>query len=152
ELAGRGPPHEHDGGARGAGGGLGRDVDALRSPRRVRPRGAGRLRSGDRGAAHGVRDPRHRARAPLGALRAPRIHPRPSVVTTPVLEAAGIRVTRGGRTVLDVPVLAVPPGEVLALIGPNGAGKSTLLRVLGLLETPAAGEVRFRGAAVASRG
>ena len=33
-------------------------------------------------------------------------------------------------------------------MGPNGAGKSTLLRVLGLLETPTAGTVRFRGEAV----
>ena len=68
-----------------------------------------------------------------------------------MLEVVGVRVARGGRTVLDVPALAVPPGEVLALIGPNGAGKSTLLRVLGLLESPAAGEVRFRGTAVAPR-
>ena len=41
---------------------------------------------------------------------------------------------------------------MLALIGPNGAGKSTLLRLLGLLEAPSAGEVRFRGGAVTSRG
>jgi len=72
-------------------------------------------------------------------------------VTPPVLEVLGVRVARGGRTVLEVPALAVPPGEVLALIGPNGAGKSTLLRVLGLLESPVAGEVRFRGTAVAPR-
>ena len=72
-------------------------------------------------------------------------------MTPPVLEVLGVRVARGGRTVLDVPALAVPPGEVLALIGPNGAGKSTLLRVLGLLESPVAGEVRFRGAAVTPR-
>ena len=70
-------------------------------------------------------------------------------MTPPVLEVLGVRVARGGRTVLDVPALAVPPGEVLALIGPNGAGKSTLLRILGLLESPLAGEVRFHGIAVA---
>jgi ABC-type sugar transport system ATPase subunit len=51
----------------------------------------------------------------------------------------------GGVTVLDVPAVAVGPGEIFALIGPNGAGKSTLLRILGLLERPAAGIVRFRG-------
>jgi tungstate transport system ATP-binding protein len=72
-------------------------------------------------------------------------------VTPPVLEVLGVRVARGGRTVLDVPALAVPPGEVLALIGPNGAGKSTLLRILGLLESPLAGEVRFHGTAVVAR-
>ena len=64
---------------------------------------------------------------------------------TPVAELAGIRVAHDGRVVLDVPHLAVDPGEVLALIGPNGAGKSTLLRVIGLLESPAAGTVRFQG-------
>jgi tungstate transport system ATP-binding protein len=72
-------------------------------------------------------------------------------VTDVVLEAARVRVARGGRTVLDVPSLGVATGEVLALIGPNGAGKSTLLRVLGLLEAPDAGEVCFRGARVTTR-
>jgi len=69
----------------------------------------------------------------------------------PVLSLAGIRVAHAGRAVLDVPALAVAQGEVLAVIGPNGAGKSTLLRIMGLLEAPAAGEVRFRGAAATPR-
>ena len=73
-------------------------------------------------------------------------------MTASVLEVRGVRVVRGGRTVLDVPALDVADGEVLALIGPNGAGKSTLLRLLGLLEAPSAGEIRFRGGAVSSRG
>ena len=67
---------------------------------------------------------------------------------TPVLELAGIRVAHGAQTILDVPHLAVRPGEVLAVIGPNGAGKSTLLRVMGLLQTPAAGDVKFQGETV----
>ena len=62
-----------------------------------------------------------------------------------VVELAGIRVDRDGRPVLDVPDLAVARGEVLAVIGPNGAGKSSLLRVIGALETPIAGTVRFLG-------
>ncbi len=69
----------------------------------------------------------------------------------PVVELAGIRVVRGGLTVLDVPALEVRQGESLAVIGPNGAGKSTLLRVLGLLEAPTAGVLRFRGAPVTAR-
>ena len=69
----------------------------------------------------------------------------------PVMDLEGIRVARAGRAVLDVPALDVRQGETLAIIGPNGAGKSTLLRVLGLLEAPTAGEVRFRGAPVTSR-
>ena len=63
----------------------------------------------------------------------------------PVVALHGIRVAHAGRTVLDIPELAVDTGEVLAVIGPNGAGKSTLLRVMGLLEAPAAGSVRFQG-------
>ena len=64
---------------------------------------------------------------------------------TAVVSLDGVRVMRGAKTVLDVPALAVEAGEVLGIMGPNGAGKSTLLRVLGLLESPGAGSVRFRG-------
>jgi molybdopterin-binding protein len=63
----------------------------------------------------------------------------------PVVALHGIQVSRAGRTVLSIPELAVEAGQVLAVIGPNGAGKSTLLRVMGLLETPTAGSVRFQG-------
>jgi len=67
---------------------------------------------------------------------------------TPVIALAGVRVAHGARAVLDVPALAVPAGETLGVMGPNGAGKSTLLRVLGLLEAPTAGTVRFHGEVV----
>ena len=73
-------------------------------------------------------------------------------MTTPaVVELAGVRMTYGGATVLDVPALGVNEGEVLAVIGPNGSGKSTLLRVAGLLERPTRGVVRFRGRPVDAR-
>jgi tungstate transport system ATP-binding protein len=52
---------------------------------------------------------------------------------------------------LQVPVLDVRSGEVLAVIGPNGSGKSTLLRVLGLLERPDAGTVLVGGRPVDAR-
>ncbi len=64
-----------------------------------------------------------------------------------VVELAGVRVRYDGADALDVPSFEVREGEVLAIVGPNGSGKSTLLRVLGLLERPTAGEVRFRGRA-----
>ena len=63
----------------------------------------------------------------------------------PVLAVADIVVRYGDRVVLEVPALAVVPGEILAVIGPNGAGKSTLLRILGFLERPTRGVVTFRG-------
>jgi molybdopterin-binding protein len=70
---------------------------------------------------------------------------------TPILALEGVRVRYGASDVLDVPALAVQQGEVLAVVGPNGSGKSTLLRVLGLLETPPEGTVRFHGRAVDAR-
>jgi tungstate transport system ATP-binding protein len=51
-----------------------------------------------------------------------------------LLKVEGLRMERGGRTVVDVPELAIPTGDVLAIIGPNGAGKSSLLHALALLE------------------
>ena len=35
------------------------------------------------------------------------------------------------------------PGELVVLLGPSGSGKSTLLNILGGLDTPTAGSVRF---------
>jgi tungstate transport system ATP-binding protein len=66
-------------------------------------------------------------------------------LTAPVVELTGIRVVRDDHDVLHVPALAVARGEVLAVIGPNGAGKSSLLRIIGALESPAAGTVCFLG-------
>jgi tungstate transport system ATP-binding protein len=68
----------------------------------------------------------------------------------PLLSVAGVRVRYGDADVLDAAALDVRRGEVLAIVGPNGSGKSTLLRVLALLETPAAGEVRVEGRAVSA--
>src|SRR5204863_4686431 len=56
-----------------------------------------------------------------------------------------IVVRHGRATVLDVPRLEIHGGGTLALIGPNGAGKSTLLRVMGLLQPPTIGAIRFHG-------
>ena len=39
--------------------------------------------------------------------------------------------------------LEVRPGEFIVLLGPSGSGKSTLLNILGGLDVPSAGEVRF---------
>jgi len=36
-------------------------------------------------------------------------------------------------------------GELVVLVGPSGSGKSTLLNILGGLDRPTSGEVRFRG-------
>jgi len=62
-----------------------------------------------------------------------------------LLELHDVAVAYDGRTVLDVPHLAVRRGEVLTLLGQNGSGKTTLLRLLGLLIRPARGSVLFGG-------
>ncbi len=58
------------------------------------------------------------------------------------LDANGIIVAIGAKTVLDKVSLSVEGGEFVGLIGPNGAGKSTLIRVLANLIQPQAGTVR----------
>ena len=39
--------------------------------------------------------------------------------------------------------LDIRPGEFIVMLGPSGSGKSTLLNILGGLDTPTAGDVRF---------
>jgi energy-coupling factor transport system ATP-binding protein len=59
----------------------------------------------------------------------------------------GVRVTRGGRTVLDGVDLTVSRGSVTTLMGRNGAGKSTLLGAIAAQHRLAAGRVRLGAAA-----
>ena len=51
-----------------------------------------------------------------------------------------------GTTAALHPVsLSIPSGALVALLGPSGSGKTTLLRILGGLEFPTSGRVRFDG-------
>ena len=45
--------------------------------------------------------------------------------------------------------LDIGPGEFVAIMGPSGCGKSTLLNILGMLDSPSAGEYWFNGTEVA---
>ena len=62
------------------------------------------------------------------------------------LVVEGLRIERGGRTLLRDLSFRVDAGEALMLTGPNGAGKTSLLRCLAGLLRPAAGDIRFLGA------
>jgi tungstate transport system ATP-binding protein len=53
----------------------------------------------------------------------------------------------GGPTVLSVPQLEIPAGQVTVLVGPNGSGKTTLLHLLAFLAVPTGGKLRFFGEA-----
>lgn len=48
--------------------------------------------------------------------------------------------------------LMLREGESLAISGPSGVGKSTLLHILGTLDRPTGGEVKFRGQPLQSMG
>lgn len=57
---------------------------------------------------------------------------------------------RGGRTVVASVSFALEAGDALVLRGANGSGKSSLLRLLAGFLAPAAGELLWRGEAVAT--
>ena len=50
-----------------------------------------------------------------------------------------------GAPIVDVPAVAVVPGQRLAVLGMNGSGKSTLLKLLAGLYTPEKGRVMLDG-------
>lgn len=62
-----------------------------------------------------------------------------------VVEIEGLRVVRGGRTVLPGLSVGVPAGQVVGLLGPSGSGKSTLIRAVVGVQVVAAGTVRVLG-------
>lgn len=67
---------------------------------------------------------------------------------TPVLELDSVTKEYPGSPPLRVLHgidLTVEAGELLAVVGPSGSGKSTLLALLGSLDRPASGQLRFEG-------
>lgn len=73
----------------------------------------------------------------------------PISMSTPLIEARGIRKSfnRAGSevSVLRGLDLQIFPGESVCVTGSSGAGKSTLLHILGTLDRPSGGELRFLG-------
>src|SRR5664279_5526240 len=63
----------------------------------------------------------------------------------PAIRVDGLRVVRGGRTVLPGLTLAVPRGQLIGLLGPSGCGKTTLMRCIVGVQQVAGGTVEVLG-------
>lgn len=73
-----------------------------------------------------------------------------AIVSSAVLECAGITKSFGGVPVLRGVTLTLQPGTVTALAGENGAGKSTLMKIISGQYHADAGTVSVRGAHLAA--
>ena len=73
----------------------------------------------------------------------------PAMTATALIEARGLHVQAGERTLLRDVALRVLPGERVALVGHNGAGKSTLLRALSGFAPVARGSLQVLGTELA---
>lgn len=66
-------------------------------------------------------------------------------MTSPEIQASGLRRTFGTTKAVDGVDLAVERGEIYGFLGPNGAGKSTVTRVLCTLIAPTGGQASVAG-------
>jgi len=66
-------------------------------------------------------------------------------VSGPFLKFADVQVVRGGLTVLDVPALSAPAGELTLITGENGSGKTTLMLAAGGLVDLSRGRISLLG-------
>ncbi|MFZ5774731.1 MAG: ABC transporter ATP-binding protein [Thermodesulfobacteriota bacterium] len=69
-------------------------------------------------------------------------------MNTSVFEARGLR--KEYHTLATIPVLAgvdlsLQAGQMIAIVGASGTGKTTLLHILGTLDRPSSGELRYNG-------
>ena len=76
-------------------------------------------------------------------------------MNAPAIELVGVSKRYEG---LGEPIIAlrnvtgsIPAGEYVSVEGPSGCGKTTLLNLLGLLDVPSEGEIRWDGRAIAAR-
>jgi len=62
-----------------------------------------------------------------------------------MIEARNIVKRYGELEVLRGVELDIAPGEIVSIVGPSGAGKTTLLHIIGTLDLPDEGSVRYDG-------
>ena len=62
-----------------------------------------------------------------------------------MIEVSHISKSYDSLKVLDDVNLTIPDGKFISIVGPSGAGKTTLLQIIGSLERPDAGSVKFDG-------
>ncbi|MCM1482922.1 MAG: ABC transporter ATP-binding protein [Muribaculaceae bacterium] len=63
-----------------------------------------------------------------------------------MIEIRGITKSFDGLQVLRGIDLEIGRGEIVSIVGPSGAGKTTLLQIVGSLDRPDSGSVRYDGA------
>lgn len=74
--------------------------------------------------------------------------------TEPIVDASDVsrvfQMAAGPVVAVRDVTLRIAPGEHLAISGPSGCGKSTLLHMLGCVDAPSSGSLRFDGREVSS--
>lgn len=66
-----------------------------------------------------------------------------------MIEIKDIKKSYGELQVLKGIDLLIPEKKIVTIVGASGAGKSTLLHILGTLDTPDSGEIRYGGENIA---
>lgn len=66
-------------------------------------------------------------------------------MTSNAVEARGLTIRRGRKTVIDSLDLTLPRGAIIGLLGPSGSGKTTLMRSIVGVQIVSGGTVRVLG-------
>jgi len=67
-----------------------------------------------------------------------------------MIHGIGLSKSYGNLEVLKSVDISINTGEIVSITGPSGAGKSTLLQLLGTLDLPKSGSVKYDGIDVSS--
>jgi len=67
-----------------------------------------------------------------------------------MIHGIGLSKSYGNLEVLKSVDISIHAGEIVSITGPSGAGKSTLLQLLGTLDVPQNGSIKYNGIEVSS--